>query len=606
MEAQKRIMLMAPQKGKLIRQKLQENYLQVDLYDDPVQGILDIFIKKPDLIVLEDKIGPVPGLAVLAYLKRYPAIEELPVVYYALLTDIKELKTAESFGIDYYFEEELTPLDDFIFELLTITEEFFPGKRSKDLLESNAPFVERENILQAMSRYMEDAWINTGLNLKISRISENINSLQDSLFSVLKIVYDVCQPDISVIFLPIDQRIQAFILPVKEVLRQDYADFSTFCLSDFYAHFPQLDLDNIIEKFYGIEKRNDFDKIRLDTKKISSYRFYPLRDKQGGVFGTIHFGNFQNHYFNEEIVRDLDHLMEQVRPIIDNALSFHKHQSENDTLLKIFRRFVPEEIISDMLESEGMEALSVGERRRIAILFTDIRSFTTISENNTAQNVVDFLNMHFKNMVDCIKKESGSIDKFIGDAILAFFGVPRSFVNNSLQAAKAAAAMIRVLHSCPMPELVLPDEGFNVGIGLHEGLAIVGNIGSLEHFDYTAVGTSISIAEKLEGLTKLYHKPILLSEEVKEKVEEHFLLRWADSIMLEGQSSMQNIYALEVFDEEYSGSFIDRYNEAVYFYQEEKWQEAQKAFQDCLNQKKDDSLSQLYVERLALMRVGNH
>ncbi len=153
---------------------------------------------------------------------------------------------------------------------------------------------------------------------------------------------------------------------------------------------------------------------------------------------------------------------------------------------KAFCRFVPEQIIDNLVKDADQSAqITVGEKRNVAILFSDIRSFTSISELNKPETIVAFLNRYFTTMCTIIKKHGGTIDKFIGDAIMALFGAPVSYEDNCRRAVAAAYEMRQALETVPLEDLVLPQGmKFNIGIGIHYGDVIVGSIGSNEKTDY--------------------------------------------------------------------------------------------------------------------------
>jgi len=161
-----------------------------------------------------------------------------------------------------------------------------------------------------------------------------------------------------------------------------------------------------------------------------------------------------------------------------------------------------------------------GNRSMVSVLFSDIRNFTTISEQSTAEEVVAMLNDYFSRMLDPIFRYEGTLDKFIGDAIMVVFGAPIPFENNAERAVMAAREMRRALKKYNVDRKARGLAPIDNGIGITKGEAISGNIGSEQRMDYTVIGDTVNIAARLEGLTKTYDYKILVNEEVYLEVKD--------------------------------------------------------------------------------------
>jgi class 3 adenylate cyclase len=206
---------------------------------------------------------------------------------------------------------------------------------------------------------------------------------------------------------------------------------------------------------------------------------------------------------------------------------------------------VPEDVIADLLERHTDADLLVGEKRSVAVLFSDIRSFTTISETNDPDAVVGFLNRYFDTQVGIIKKHGGNVDKFIGDAIFSIFGAPVSYEDNAERALAAATEMIYALAGIDVGNLNLPDGRLQIGIGLHEVDVIIGNIGASTKFDYTAIGNTVNLAARVESLTKFYGCEILLTETVQSHLSGNYPLREIDYVKVKGKDVATALFAIE-------------------------------------------------------------
>lgn len=191
-----------------------------------------------------------------------------------------------------------------------------------------------------------------------------------------------------------------------------------------------------------------------------------------------------------------------------------REQRDKARIRGMFEGYVSDDVVNMLIDS-GQRLELGGQNMHITVLFSDIRSFTTISEQLSALETIEFLNVYFERIIDVIRAEGGRIDKFIGDAVMAEFGVPYPFADHEMRALRAAIAMRDV--ACEFrgwmrkrfPDKVFPD--FAIGIGIHTGNAVVGNLGSATRMEYTAIGDTVNVASRLEGETKAMGCVILAS-----------------------------------------------------------------------------------------------
>lgn len=204
---------------------------------------------------------------------------------------------------------------------------------------------------------------------------------------------------------------------------------------------------------------------------------------------------------------------------------------------KMMERYLSPELVNQLDRGESHQ-LSAGVSKDLAILFSDIRSFTSLSEKLNPAEVVTFLNGYLSLMTEQIFSESGMIDKFIGDAILASFGLTKK-EDKSLHAVLSAIKMIRSVSK------LKPD--LKIGIGIHTGSVIVGNIGSASRYDFTMIGDAVNLSSRIESLTKVYHCSILISETTaadlpKETLSHGFLVREIDRVRVHGKTEAVTLY----------------------------------------------------------------
>jgi adenylate cyclase len=200
--------------------------------------------------------------------------------------------------------------------------------------------------------------------------------------------------------------------------------------------------------------------------------------------------------------------------------AFRRERAERQRSVAIFSRFLDPRVVNELV-AKGESALDLkSESRQITVLFSDIRGFTTLSEKHTAEEIVALLNNYFSRQVEVIFRHGGTMDKFIGDAIMAFWGAPVEDHEQARHAVAAALEMAEALQAFKA-ELGSADENFDVGIGIHSGPGVVGFIGSHNRLDYTAIGDTVNLASRIEGQTKGVAR-ILVSGETRAQCSEAF------------------------------------------------------------------------------------
>lgn len=394
------------------------------------------------------------------------------------------------------------------------------------------------------------ALLNSIFNLTL--YLKNIDALIKEIFSM---IYSICKYDSLVIFIN-QEPVQCYYAGISsDVIEQEEKtgnsenSFYKICVNDFQT--ATSNFGNLLYDKKEVSEINGFERGE-GARHFGSYMVFPV--ESSAVIGTVHVGSERNNFFDYLTVSTLEYFCSKIGFILEEAVEYKKSVFIQGRLRSAFSKYVPDEIIDELLKSESTEKQAANEKRKVAILICDIRNFTTISEVNQPENVVSFLNGYFSRMVDVIKTHGGSIDKFMGDAIMAIFGAPISYVDNAKRAVDAALEMVSIIPEIPCSLLQFP-EGmkFDIGIGIHYGEVIVGNIGCKDKTDYTVIGDSANLASRLEGLTKQYGARIIISQAVRNELDEGYNLLQVDTVKVKGKKLGVQVYRsdLKPLDKEY-------------------------------------------------------
>ena len=215
--------------------------------------------------------------------------------------------------------------------------------------------------------------------------------------------------------------------------------------------------------------------------------------------------------------------------------------AEREKMKDAFGKFVNKEIADMILKNELKLG---GERKTAAVFFSDIRSFTAISENLQPEEVVDFLNEYMSVMVDCVNKTNGVVDKFIGDAIMAVWGTPISRGNDTANAVEGALMMREALKKFNKGRGSAKKPVINIGCGINTGPVLAGQIGSHDRMEYTVIGDTVNLASRIESLNKPFCTDILISSDSYNLVKDIYLCEPMEKISVKGKKDPQQIYAV--------------------------------------------------------------
>ncbi|MCK5720536.1 MAG: adenylate/guanylate cyclase domain-containing protein [Thiomargarita sp.] len=266
-----------------------------------------------------------------------------------------------------------------------------------------------------------------------------------------------------------------------------------------------------------------------------------------------------------------------------------------------FEKFVPKQFLN-RISNEGLENIELGTAQTeiLTILFSDIRSFTELSESMSPQELLNFMNAYLRRMNQPIHNHHGFIDKFIGDAIMALFDHPENSAMNGVEAAIGMQATAKSYNQYRAKSGYSP---IALGIGIHTGEAIIGTIGSEDRMDSTVLGDAVNLASRLESLTKYYQTPIIISSDTHHKIKSntHILCRELDYVSVKGRKKPTII--LEVYNNNIE-EICDKkqqiqpmFEEGLVNFRTKIWKDALLVFKKCIKIYPNDYISQMYIER---------
>ncbi|WP_395686045.1 CHASE2 domain-containing protein [Caenimonas koreensis] len=274
------------------------------------------------------------------------------------------------------------------------------------------------------------------------------------------------------------------------------------------------------------------------------------------------------------------------------AASYWTEKRRANEIRGAFSKYVSQEVV-DRMVAHPEELKLGGQRRELTVVFTDLAGFTSLSEKLTPEGVADVINLYLNEVTKVVMAHHGTVDKFVGDAVMAFWGAPLDDEEHALNATRAAIEMQVVMDRLQPRFEALGAGGVSMRVGLNSGPAIVGNMGSDLRFDYTALGDTVNLAARLEGANKAYGTGILLSSSTAELLRGRIGLRRVDKVKVKGKN-----VPVEVFTPCDDASLAAATERAWHAYQNKHWDAALQEWEAMRASQPGDSLAQCYVERI--------
>ncbi len=358
----------------------------------------------------------------------------------------------------------------------------------------------------------------------------------------------------------------------------------------------QRSMDEVLQPYYRLRKTIFILFISgilvsvLATFFISRTVTKPVYTLVEGV-REIEKGNY-DHYVSVTQKDEMGHLSNAFNNMVIGL-------KERDFIKSTFERYVSTAVATEIIKNPDMVQLG-GQKKTLTIFFTDIGDFTNLSEILSPEEVVKHLNYYFRGMCAAMLEYNGTINEFLGDAILAFWGAPIAQENHALLACRAALRCREFLGHLEKKWVAegLPPRTYRFGI--NTGEVVVGNVGSPSRFKYSAVGDDVNLASRIEGVNKYYGTQILISEKTYSLTKDMFIARDIDIIRVVGNSKPIKVYELVAekgqIDEKKSKQ-LEHFDAGVRAYRARQWEEAISCFMQVLNLAPEDKPTKVYVQR---------
>ncbi len=305
-------------------------------------------------------------------------------------------------------------------------------------------------------------------------------------------------------------------------------------------------------------------------------------------------------FHNEQVVLSITYpiLLVILMFIVHTVVRYFTVEREKGQIKHAFRHYVNPKVVESVIEDVSALKLG-GDKREMTVLFSDIRDFTTTSERVPPEQLVALLNQYLSAMTDKVFDYDGTLDKFIGDAVMAFWGAPVARKDHALQACKAAVTMFEALVDIQKEWEAAGAGKLDIGLGINTGMMTVGNMGSNRLFNFTVIGDAVNLASRIEGLNKLYGTHLLISEGTYAQVKAHFpYIREIDVTRVKGKQQESRIFEI-MLPQHYNGfDWLGDYHQVYQALRKEMWFDAMQGFSK-LYDRTGDPVSRYYKEMLS-------
>jgi len=313
------------------------------------------------------------------------------------------------------------------------------------------------------------------------------------------------------------------------------------------------------------------------------------------------------YYFKHNLILDLIYVPISIllTYFVMILFLFRNTQKSKNVMNYAFNKYVSSDLVNQMVNDPSKIRRSA-TKKKISILFSDIANFTSISEKLSPEKLIYFLNDYLHEMTEIIIKNDGYIDKYIGDAIMAFWEENKDSKNIVEKSCMASLQMIQKVRELKIKWKNEFGEDVDIRIGVNYGNVVVGNIGSEHKFDHTVIGDNVNLASRLEGVNKKYGTNLIISEFVYEKIKSKFITRELDYIKVKGKNKPIRIYEILISQTRtpLKDEFLNLFNKGLNLYRKAKFEEAETLFRKCYI-KFSDKASKTFLDRCQILKEKN-
>ena len=592
----------------VLRKIFEDDGFIISEAEDGLEAVEKILTEQPNCVLIYVDLPVINAFAFTRIIKNSNTCRNTEIVACSFDNKRKYAFWMENTGNAFYYQIKNDQLGGLVSQVHKILEE-----KKTDVPPSSGTPPTREKIAELVTSSYDRELYELYIIRNAYRVQQATMETEARIEEMAKLLKHIYPYDTLAIIIESGTVIERYYRD-DTLQPKEFLDFVKISRADFEKTVPGLMDYGWVKNLRTRTKTFKSGEASLVNAKIRFYDSFPI-DKTKKTKVTLHIAKCSTSEINIRTRERIDFFTTIFTPLVEKAIIFENARNYEHKVRKAFSRFLPEKIIDDIITKNTVSASSTGERRKVAILIADIRSFTTISEKNAPENIVDFLNYYFGVMGKIIKKHGGTIDKFMGDAIMALFGAPESYTYNGCRAANAALEMIDALKTIDTSMLKMGDLSFNIGIGIHYGKPIVGSIGSNEKREYTVIGDDVNLASRMEGLTKQYGMSLLITDSVKKDIDAVLecekagtlpkdeepviphITRRIDNVKVKGKSKAVSIYGITTDTAVYSDSFLEKYEKGLNQYEIGNFLTASEYFTEAAEQVPDDTSTSLLLSR---------
>lgn len=505
---------------------------QLEFAQNGFEAIEKLPMVKPDLILLDVMMPQMNGLEVCEWVKHNSEWQHIPVILVTALDSNSDVVRGLDAGADDFVRKPFNQI-----ELLARIRSMLRIKTQYDLLERRRRELEvslhlNRKFARVIAHHMEELEIlhNTSLKLMTNLDSDSVLNL-------------IAQTALEI--LPEARRCFMHLVPGKD---EGLLPVVFFHETNSKIIYPSLGFESLIQQILETQTSAYISNLQSNSlgfrprfDEARSLLVVPMLDDQH-LIGTLGVYSAESDAFDENHEYVLSILAGQAATAIVKARFFEtkvkSKEKEKEAIRRIFQRYVSPAVVERLVEDTGQVALG-GQRQEISVLFADIRNFSNFSETSRSEHVVEVLNRYFSLAVEAILAEDGTLDKFMGDAVMAIFNAPLIQSDDTLHAIRAALAMQRAIANYNADVNHRP---LMFGIGIHTGQAVVGNIGAAQQMNYTAIGDTVNVAKRLQESAE--GGEILLSQAAYETVKKKVVAENLGPFEFKGRASAEQVYKL--------------------------------------------------------------